>query len=131
MRAAVALLLIGCMFLVMSCATVALDATTIQQNAVRMNQAGEREHTVVADFKVKDKAGWIIGIVPVNKPAGDNHDYLGSLLQYEINKAGGDAVINVKIKAQFSPVDFLLNFVTLGVYATRTVTVTGQVIKYK
>lgn len=131
MRIIGAVLLLGCLFMVASCATVALDATTVQQHSVAMNQAGQRPYTVLSDFTIKDRAGWVIGIVPVNLPAGDNHDYLATLLQNEITKAGGDAVINVKIKAQQNPGDFLINIATLGVYVTRTVTVTGQVIKYK
>lgn len=130
MRIIGALLLLAMPLVISSCATVALDATTVQQHAVSMNQADQRPYTVLSDFTIKDRGGWVIGIVPVNPPAGDNHDYLATLLQAEIDKAGGDAVINVKIKGQQNPGDFLINIVTLGFYFTRTVTVTGQVIKY-
>jgi hypothetical protein len=96
-----------------------------------MNQVGAPEYEVVADFEIRDKAAWIIGIVPVNKPAGDRHDYLANMLQAEIDKAGGDAVTNVKIKAQNRAEDILVNIVTFGIYVPRTVTVSGQVVKLK
>lgn len=119
------------LFVLGSCATIALDSSTIREQEVKMNAAGDREYDVIADFEVKDKAAWIIGIVPVNKPAGDNHDYLASIIQAEIDKAGGDAAINVKIKAQNTVGDILIQFVTLGIYYPRTVTVSGQIITYK
>ena len=119
------------LFVLGSCATIALDSSTIREQEVKMNAAGDREYDVVADFEVKDKAAWIIGIVPVSKPAGDNHDYLASLIQAEIDKAGGDAAINVKIKAQNTAGDILIQLVTLGIYFPRTVTVSGQIITYK
>jgi hypothetical protein len=131
MRALGAIVIVGCLFVLGSCATVSLDATTIQEHRVQMNEAGEPDYDVVADFTIKDKAAWVIGIVPVNKPAGDHNDYLATLLQSEIDKAGGDAVINVKIRAQNAAEDILVNIVTLGIYVPRTVTVTGQVIKYR
>jgi hypothetical protein len=126
----VVFLLFG-LFVLNSCATIALDSSTIRQHPVKMNEAGEKEYEVVAEFKVRDKAAWIIGIVPVNKPAGDNHDYLADVIQSEIDKAGGDAAINVKVRAQYAAGDILVQVVTLGIYVPRTVTVSGQVIKYK
>ena len=117
--------------LLCSCATIALDSSTIKDHEVLMNDDMERPYDVISDFKINDKGGWIIGIIPVNKPAGDNHDYLASLLQSQIDKAGGDAVINVKLRGQNSVGDILINVVTLGIYVPRTLTVTGQVIKYR
>lgn len=119
------------LFVLGSCTTIALDSSTIREQEVKMNAAGDREYDVIADFEVKDKAAWILGIVPVNKPAGDNHDYLATLIQAEIDKAGGDAAINVKIKAQNTAGDFLIQLITLGIYFPRTVTVSGQIITYK
>ena len=126
----VSLLLLMSATLIGSCATINLDATTIQENSVSMNRSGA-EYDVVSDFEIRDKAAWVIGIVPVNRPAGDHHDYLANLLQSEIDKAGGDAVINVKIMAQNRAEDVLVNIVTLGIYVPRTVTITGQVVRYR
>lgn len=126
----VSLLLLISAALVSSCATINLDATTIQEHSVSMNRVGS-EYEVVSDFEIRDKAAWVIGIVPVNRPAGDHHDYLANLLQAEIDKAGGDAVINVKIMAQNRAEDVLVNIVTLGIYVPRTVTITGQVVRLR
>lgn len=131
MRSLILATLILCALALSSCATINLDATSIQQHSVMMNQAGAKPYDVVANFELRDKAGWVIGFVPVNKPAGDHQDYFGTLLQSEIDKAGGDAVINVKIKAQYRVEDHLVNFLTAGIYQIRTVTVTGQVVKFK
>jgi len=114
-----------------SCATVALDSSTMLEKPVAMNAAGQKAYDVIAEFSVNDKAGWLLGFVPVNKPAGDKHDYLAEILQAQIDKAGGDGVINVRIRSQFNFPDFLINVVTLGTYLTRTVTVSGEIIKYR
>ncbi|MFH2054906.1 MAG: hypothetical protein ABIJ61_03015 [bacterium] len=127
----VSLLLLISATLISSCATINLDATTIQEHSVKMNRAGESEYEVISDFVIRDKAAWVIGIVPVNLPAGDHHDYLATLLQAEIDKAGGDAVVNVKIMAQNRAEDILINIVTLGIYVPRTVTITGQVVRLR
>lgn len=130
MRGIGVILALLCLFLLGSCATIALDSSTIREQPVKMNTAGENPYEVVSEFEVKEKAGWIIGIVPVNKPAGDKHDYLATIIQSEIDKAGGDAVVNVKVKAQFGVDDIFINIFTLGIYVPRTVTISGQVIKY-
>jgi len=93
-----------------------------------MNAAGTRDFTVIDSFSINDKAGWIIGLVPINKPAGDHHDYLTSILETQIEQLQGDAVINVKLRTQFQILDLLTWLVPF--YTTRTVTITGDVIKY-
>ncbi len=118
--------LLGMLFLC-SCATVNLDTQSLTQ-PVQMNKGGDG-YTVVGSFTVNDKAGWV-WIIPANKPAGDNQDYLATILAEQIEAAGGDAVINVKIRAQNQPLDYITAIGTLGLYRTRTVTVSGDVIKY-
>ena len=79
-------------------------------------------------FSVNDKAGWVL-FIPVNKPAGDNHDYISSILDKQIRDAGGDAAINVKIRTQNQFLDYL-TFLLAPIYFTRTVTISGDIIKY-
>ena len=119
-----------CLTLVMvgGCSTIHLDAQRILE-PVQMNAAGEEDYTIIKSFVINDKAGWVI-FIPVNEPAGDMNNYLADLLEDQIESAGGDAVINVKIRTQYQPVDYLTSIGTLGIYATRTVTITGDVIKY-
>ena len=121
-------LCIGLLF-ISSCATIGLDATSLQQ-AASVNDTEDQPYTVLKSFKITDKAGWALGIIPANKPAGDNHDYFKIMLEDQILDAGGDAIINLHIRAQFNFGDLLINIATLGLYLTRTVTVTGDVIKY-
>ncbi len=113
-----------------SCATIDLNATSMP-SPVALNTPGEPAYDVVGSFTIEDKGGWILGLVPVNKPAGDNHDYLTTMIDGEVRKAGGDAAINVHIRAQNDPIDILTRIVTWGAYQTRTVTVTGDVITYR
>ncbi len=129
MKRFIFLLLGPCMLisLLNSCATIALDSSTLLE-PVQMNAAGTRDFTVIDSFSVNDKAGWILGFVPVNKPAGDGHDYLTSILEKQLKKVQGDAVINVKLRTQFQLLDLLTWLVPF--YTTRTVTITGDVIKY-
>ena len=121
-------LCIGLLF-ISSCATIGLDATSLQQ-AASVNDTEDQPYTVLKSFKITDKAGWALGIIPANKPAGDNHDYFKIMLEDQILDVGGDAIINLHIRAQFNFGDLLINIATLGLYLTRTVTVTGDVIKY-
>lgn len=129
MKNLLSLAAVSCLFFVSACGSIALDAGNLTEPA-RLNSAGEPGHTVIKSFKINDKAGWILSLFPVNKPAGDKHQYLAEILQKQINDAGGDAVINVKIRAQYQFIDILVAIGTGGIYNTRTVTITGDVIKY-
>ncbi len=111
------------------CTTVLYDARSLESDA-SLNEPDGRTYSVVSSFEIDDKAGWVIGLIPVNKPGGDNHDYLSTLLAEEIRKAGGDAVMNVKLRSQNQPVDIVVYILTTGIYQLRTTTVTGDVIKY-
>ncbi len=117
------------LLLVSSCVSIALDATSLQESA-QLNDAAGKPYMVVGSFEVDDKAGWALGFIPANKPAGDKHDYFAEMLQTQIAKAGGDAVINLRIRAQNKFIDLLVTIGTVGIYTMRTVTVTGDVIKY-
>lgn len=122
-------LMLLCMLIMSSCSTIALNSTTLADPA-QMNSAGQSNYTIIKSFKVNDKAGWALGLIPANKPAGDNHEYFAVFLERQISEAGGDAIINLQIRTQYNIGDFLISLVTFGFYATRTVTVTGDVIKY-
>ena len=122
--------LVGCMLMMSSCATIAYNSKSLEK-AAQLNSVGQDDYIVVKSITVMDKAGWVLGIIPANKPAGDNHEYFAEFLERIIDEAGGDAIINLQVKAQFTPGDILINIVTLGGYLTRTVTVTGDIIKYR
>ena len=122
------ILCIGLLF-ISSCATIGQDATSLQQ-AASVNDTEDQPYTVLKSFKITDKAGWALGVIPVNKPAGDKHDYFKTMLEDQILDVGGDAIINLHIRTQNSFGDILITILTGGFYVTRTVTVTGDVIKY-
>ena len=111
-----------------SCATVNLDTQSLSQ-PIQMNAGTDQGYTVIKSFTVNDKAGWVL-IIPANEPAGDNQDYLAEILRNQIAAAGGDAAINVTIRVQSQPLDYVTMIATFGLYTTRTVTVTGDIIKY-
>ena len=119
--------LIVSIFLLSSCATITLDSSTLLEPA-QLNNAGTLDFTIIDSFSVDDKAGWIIGIVPVNLPAGGNHDYFKTILDKQIKRVNGEGVINVKIQSQLKILDFLTWIVPI--YTTRTVTISGDIIKY-
>ncbi len=129
MKKLCAFLMLVCVLMLSSCATIALNSNDLAEPA-QLNSAGQADYTVIKSFSVNDKAGWALGLIPANKPAGDNHDYFATFLETQIREAGGDAVINVEVRAQNSIGDFLIRMVSLGFYVTRTVTVTGDIIKY-
>ncbi len=117
-----------CLLCLCSCATVNLDTQSLTQ-PILMNDAKAGDYTVVDSFVVNDKAGWFL-FIPTNEPAGDNQDYLADMLRAQVEAFGGDAAINVKIRVQNQPMDFVAYICTLSLYHTRTVTVTGDIIKY-
>ena len=119
-----------CLLIFSGCATIALDGRSAEHK-IEMTASGEKPYEVIKSFSINDKAAWIIGLIPVNLPAGDNNTYLGTLLDQQVREADGDGAINVKIRAQNQFVDILLNAVTLGIYYPRTVTISGDIIKYR
>ncbi len=117
-----------------SCTTIALDARTSEsgrtESAVYMSSLGTPdEYTVVDSFTVHDRAGWILGLIPVNKPAGSGHNYLRKILEEQIAELGGEGVIDVRVRTHYRLVDILSWMVP--VYTVRTVTVSGTVIRYE
>lgn len=129
MKKLIGLILCLALFMFSACTTIHLDAQSLLEPA-QLNAAGSKDYTIIKSFVVNDKAGWVL-IVPVNKPAGDMNTYLADILENQIKDAGGDGVINVKIRMQNQVVDYLTIIGTLGIYSTRTVTITGDVIKYE
>ncbi|MEE8576409.1 MAG: DUF6567 family protein [candidate division Zixibacteria bacterium] len=129
MKKRYAFLMLICILSMSSCGTIALNSNSLIEPA-QLNSAGQPTYTVIESFKVNDKAGWVLGIIPANKPAGDRHEYFAEFLQRQISEAGGDAVINVEVRMQNNFGDFLISVVTAGLYVTRTVTVSGDIIKY-
>ena len=123
-------LALACLLVFAGCATIGLDGRSAEHK-IEMTAAGERQYEVIRSFSINDKAGWIIGIIPVNLPAGDNNTYLATLIDQQVREADGDGAINVRIRAQNQFVDILINAVTLGIYYPRTVTITGDIIKYR
>ncbi len=123
-----ALAICGLLFLT-SCGTIALDATNLQESA-QLNDSVGKSYTILKTFSVNDKAGWALGIIPANKPAGDKHEYFADFLKEQIAEVGGDAVINLRVRTQGNFGDFLIAVGTLGLYVTRTVTISGDIIKY-
>ena len=52
-------------------------------------------------------------------------------IEKEIRKKEGDAAINIRIRYGNGPLTYLLNVITVGIWAPSTVTVTGTVVRGK
>jgi hypothetical protein len=52
-----------------------------------------------------------------------------SAIEKNIKKLGGDAATDVKIKYGSNPVQWLLTYLTFGIWVPGTVTVSGTVLK--
>jgi hypothetical protein len=96
-----------------------------------LNSGGALVYTTIGSFSVEDKAGWVLGIIPVNKPAGSGHTYFKEMLIEQISGIGGEGSIKITIQTQLKFEDYLISIVTLGVYQTRTVEIRGDVVKYE
>ncbi len=62
-----------------------------------------------------------------NEPSKD----LESILNEQIVKYKGDAVINLKLTYHITAIQYLLTYITGGILTPNSVTISGDVIRYK
>ena len=99
----------------------------ISEAPVKMSgaKAEKQEYSVLKSFKVVDRSGWfILGLIP------SGHTDIDKIVKEQVLAAGGDAVINLKIKTQYDFVDIIITALVGGIYNTRVTHLEGDVIKY-
>jgi len=117
------MLLLLCLTLFLAgCYNMPLDTNALKSRVYLSSESGA-EYTRKGDFTTSSKAAWaFFGAIPLKKAD------LANILDEEISKQNGDAVINLTIKTQHTFVDQLIGAVTLTLYHPRTVFLTGTVI---
>lgn len=81
-------------------------------------------YTVIGVFKDSFKGSWLFwGLLPLKEPN------LERALRNHIMRYQGDAIINLQLKTIYDPLDVIIGFITVGIFNTRTVNITGNVIK--
>jgi hypothetical protein len=58
-------------------------------------------------------------------------DSIEDLFEKELERYSADAIINLKIVYDYDAGQGFISFITFGIYNPRTITITGDVIKYK
>lgn len=133
MKNSVLLIVLPCLLLVApACTTYSFDAFRAAY-PVQMDHHCSQDYTVKRKFEIQDKAGWILGLIAVNEPAGSDEDYLKSLVAHEVRKTydldhDRAGVMNLEIEVRSDVIDYLLWLFPW--YATETVIITGEVVEY-
>ena len=133
MKSSISLILPLCLlFPTLACTTYSFDAFR-GTCSIQMDNQSKREYTVKRKFQIEDKAGWFIGLIPVNEPAGGDEDYLIDLVAYEVRKTfdldhSRAGVMNLEIEVKNDVVDYLLWLFPW--YETETVVITGEVVEF-
>lgn len=136
------------------CATTTVNLKSRSSTPVMMSGMPDREYSVVRSFE-ESRKGWftIFGLVTLSSPSVD------SVIDAEMKRAGGDAVINVEIKGSNTWLDSAVPYgmmaigytigmavsedpytgitvgsslgsVMVGLLTSRTYTISGDVIRY-
>lgn len=133
MKKSVLMISLLCPLLVSAaCTTYSFDAFRAAY-PVQMDHHSNQDYTVKRKFEICDKAGWILGLIAVNEPAGSDDDYLKSLVAHEVRRTydldhDRAGVMNLEIEVRSDVIDYLLWLFPW--YATETVVITGEVVEY-
>ncbi len=106
--------------LLTACYTVTLDAHMADTPIVMNNPSKKKP---IKHFRIQATSHHlIIGLIEFSKPD------IASEIMKEVHDAGGTAAVNVRIKSEFTFLDYVLNFLTSGIYNPITVIAEGDVI---
>jgi len=107
------------------CATLNINAEGID-NTIAMSTNPGQPYRVIKHFTTETKIWWIVaGLATINEPD------IGAIIDKERQKAGGEAVVNVKIMTQFTPIDILISAFTGSLLYTRTIFIEGDVVSWR
>lgn len=107
------------------CATINYDAAAVQ-SVVAMNRvAPAASYTRVGDFEASQRPVFAIAQLLTVVDAN-----LERAIQRELQRSGGDAVLDLRIHEQYDIVDVLIGMVTFGLVNTRSAAVRGDVVRW-
>ena len=127
MKRGIMLFCVGLLVLVSSC-------TTFQASNLQMGlSARDSDYQVMGDFYEKVWTNKFLGtsgaatLFNLSQSATDIA--ARTAIERNIRKLNGTSAMNIKVSYGSNPLHWLLNMVTLGIWAPGTITVSGTVIK--
>ncbi|MDR0551088.1 MAG: hypothetical protein LBG72_03615 [Spirochaetaceae bacterium] len=109
--------------------------TTFQASGLQMGLViNGQKYQKVRDFSQKEWTnkflGWgSSGGTLFNLSSDATDPQVREAVEKNIKKYDGDAAIDVKIKYGSNPIQWILSFITAGIWVPGTVTVTGTIVK--
>ena len=110
---------------------VLASCTTVSFEGLQM-QTDLEGYSVVREFEIELKdtkllgAGTGYGLMSLNQP----DERIFEEIRREIDKASGDAAVDVTIQYKTTLGDMIWNSLTGTLYSPRTIVVTGSIVKY-
>gem|GEM_PF-1995386 len=112
------------LFLLYSCTIVEFSA---KDNKLTYDP-NIKNYTVVGSFSITiTEVSFIYRLVYLNQPSKELED----ILKEQIVKYKGDAVINLKLTYHITAIQYILSLITSGIFTPTSVTIEGDVIRYK
>ena len=114
-----------------ACATINYDASTIQ-NVVSMNRvAPPASYEVVGEFESNQRPIFVIAQLLTVRDAD-----LEDAIQRQLQRSGGDAVLNLRIHEEYDIIDFLVGAAQgillfgANIVQTRSVSLRGDIVRW-
>jgi hypothetical protein len=110
-----------------SCTTFKMSGTSMNMETPPFQNVGQLDLVV----NVHEWLGSSGGANLANISATNMDEKLYDVIEREVKKAGGDAVLNLDVEYKASFIDILLNAVTFNIYAPAQAHITGDIVKYE
>lgn len=115
-----------------ACATITYDASTLQSVAAMNRVAPAASYDRVGEFEVSQRPVFVIAQLLTVVDAK-----LEEALQRELQRTGGDAVLNLRIHEEYDVIDFLIGAAQsvllfgANIVQTRSVAIRGDVVRWR
>ncbi len=87
-----------------------------------------KNYIVVGSFSITiTEVSFIYRLLIINEPSKELED----ILKEQIVKYKGDAIINLKLTYHITAIQMILSYITGGIFTPNSVTISGDVIRYK
>jgi len=127
----IALIMVSCILLV-----TFVSCTTFKASGLQYGLSGKSSgYEVLGKFSDKTWVNKFLGNSGgsnlFNLSSGTTEGDLRKSIEQEVQAKGGSGAINVEVKYGSNPLHWILNWITLGIWAPGTLTVTGTVVNEK
>lgn len=110
------------LWLLSGCARMSVDMRGLEPH-VHLSGDARGEVTALGDFRESTRSSWLLwGLVELQDAAP------ARVVARALERAGGDAVVRLRITTQRTLLDSAVTLVTLGLYTQRTMRLEGVVV---